>query len=387
MARPLYPTDTWSGDKLDMYVKFIDLSPLHDSMRDSFHAVLSDVINSNSFIGGQYVRDFEKEFAGYVGVDHCVGVANGTDALEIALESLQFHKENSEVIIPANTFIACAEAVTRCGLKPVFCDVGEDYTIDIKDCARRITGKTAAIMCVHLYGNSCDMDPIVGLAKKHGLKIVEDCSQAHGAKYKGKAVGSIGDISCFSFYPGKNLGALGDAGAVLTNSESVAKKVRLIANHGRLEKYDHVIEGRNSRLDNFQAGILCHKLKTLDQINEKRRVVANAYKEGLYDLAEIALPKINDYASPVWHLFVIRTKVRDSLKQRLFENGIETSIHYPKALTQLDVYEKYLTGDNPSFSENASSQILSLPMGSHLSKNDIEHVCKSIRNSISFLKK
>ena len=368
-----------------MRIKFLDLSKIHDPMMEVSQKILSYVVENNEFIGGKFIKEFEAKFAEYIGTKYCVGVGNGTDALEIAIDALDFDTNKTEIIVPSNTFIACAEAIVRSGMRPVFCDVGPDYTIDPDSCESLITTNTAAIMCVHLYGNPCNMDKILMLAKKYGLKIIEDCSQAHGAKFRSQTVGSIGDVSCFSFYPGKNLGAFGDAGAVLTSCKELATKIRLIANHGRLQKYDHIIEGRNSRLDNFQAGILLHKLTLLDHTNTIRSRVADTYFKNLSDQKCLMLPAIGEFSEPVWHLFVVRTPYRDELQAALLEAGVETSIHYPTALSSLSMYSRFNGEIRPEFAERTSAELLSLPMGSHLSVSEVIYVCKAVKDSLALL--
>ena len=303
----------------------------------------------------------------------------GTDALEIVLEALEL-PTGSEVIVPANTFIATSEAVTRSGLKVVFCDCREDdYTISVEDAARRVTSRTRAIIPVHIYGHPCDMDPLLSLADQHGLKIIEDCAQAHGAEYKGRRVGALGAAGTFSFYPGKNLGAYGDAGGIVTNAPELAKKCRMIANHGRVDKYDHVMEGRNSRLDGLQAAVLAVKLKHLEDWIARRTRVAARYLEGLKDMPEITLPGAAAWARHTWHLFVIRTDCRDLLKSALEAQGIQTGIHYPTALPKLKAYAYLGQAGEPLFANRADNSLLSLPMGEHLEEREVDETCRAVR--------
>ena len=258
-------------------VKFLDLKFQYQSIKPEIDEAIQNVIENSAFIGGKNVAQFEDSFSNYVGTDYCIGVGNGTDALEIAIEALEM-PIGSEIIVPANSFIASSEAVTRSGHKVVFVDIdAESYVVSIKDLKKRITPKTKAIMAVHLYGHPCNMDELAKISKKYNLYIIEDCAQAHGAEYKGKRVGGIGDIAAFSFYPGKNLGAYGDGGAITTNNLDLSVQCRKIANHGRISKYDHDFEGRNSRLDGLQAAILNVKLKYLNVWIEKRINVANLY--------------------------------------------------------------------------------------------------------------
>lgn len=361
-------------------IKFLDLKTQYDSIKDEIDGAIKNVIHKTAFIGGKYVQKFEQEFALYQEAKYCIGVGNGTDALEIAIEGLSL-PDNSEIIVPANSFIASSEAVTRCGKKIVFCDCDEyNYTISIASLKSKITSNTKAIVVVHLYGHPCDMDEITSIAKKHNLKVIEDCAQAHGAEYKGKKVGAIGDIGIFSFYPGKNLGAYGDGGAIVTNIEELAKKCKMIANHGRIEKYNHEFEGRNSRLDALQAAILSVKLKHLDKWTETRIKVADYYLENLKDVESIVLPKKEDWAKQVYHLFVIRTKKRKQLQLYLKENAIQTAVHYPLSLPKLKAYE-YINQSSEDFIANTNDeQLLSLPIGEHLDIKDAKKVVKTIKN-------
>ena len=361
-------------------IKFLDLKDQYIGIQTEIDNVIKKIINESAFICGKYSKKFEEEFAIYQEAKYCVGVGNGTDGLEIVLEALNLTK-NSEIIVPANSFISTAEAVTRTGHKVVFCDCNKDnYTISIPSLKSKITPKTKAIMAVHLYGHPCDMDEILDIAKLNDLKVIEDCAQAHGAEYKGKKIGAIGDAGVFSFYPGKNLGAYGDGGAIITNNEQIAKKTRMIANHGRIEKYNHEFEGRNSRLDGIQAGILSVKLKYIDKWTEARINLAKYYLDNLKDIDDIILPKKEDWAKQVYHLFVIRNKKRDKLMMHLKENGIQTGIHYPLALPKLKAYN-YLNQGNENFFANKSDiNLLSLPIGEHIQNNQIEFIVKSIKN-------
>jgi dTDP-4-amino-4,6-dideoxygalactose transaminase len=359
-------------------IKFLDLGRQYQSIKSEIDQAISDVITETAFIGGKYVKSFEEEFASYLGVSHCVGVGNGTDALEIAIEALGL-PPNSEIIVPANSFIASSEAVTRCGHSVVFADVCEDsYVLSLADVAKRITTSTAAIMAVHLYGHPCDMGGLSRLAKKHNLRIIEDCAQAHGAKYKDIVVGGIGDIAAFSFYPGKNLGAYGDGGAVTTNDSELAIKVKMIANHGRIAKYDHAFEGRNSRLDGLQAAILSVKLRFLNEWTDHRIKVAGCYLECLKNQACVQLPVKQDWAKQVYHLFVIRVDQRDQLKKYLYKNGVETGIHYPIALPKLEAYEYTNQNNEDLFSNRSDQSLLSLPIGEHITLEQVHQISSLI---------
>lgn len=357
-------------------VKFLDLSKQYLEIKKEIDFEISNVMQESSFIGGKRVKKFEDNFSSFLDIPNCISVANGTDALEIALESLKLPKE-SEVIVPVNSWISSAESVTRTGHKVIFCDVNtDDYLINVEKLKNKISIRTSAIMPVHLFGQMCDMDPIVGLCKERNIKIIEDCAQSHGATYKGRKAGTIGDIACFSFYPGKNLGAYGDAGAIVCNDDKIANQCRMIANHGSLKKHDHQIVGRNSRLDALQASILSVKLKFLDEWTNKRNLLAATYKSLLKDNKDIVLPKINDWSYHAYHLYVIRHEKRDELKEYLMKQGIETGIHYPKIISKTPAYKNFF---NEKFSiSEFSNKILSLPIGDHLSVEEVEFVCKVI---------
>ncbi|GAA4279504.1 DegT/DnrJ/EryC1/StrS family aminotransferase [Aquimarina mytili] len=361
-------------------IKFLDLQHQYKTIKNDIDVAIQNIISSSAFIGGEEIKKLEQNFASFQNAKHCIGVANGTDAIEIAIEALEL-PPNSEIIVPANSFIASSEAVTRSGHKVVFCDCNlENYTVSIGSLEEVITKKTKAIIAVHLYGHPCDMGALLEIAQKHDLKIIEDCAQAHGAEYKGKRVGAIGDIGTFSFYPGKNLGAYGDAGAIVTNDEELAIKCKMIANHGRIEKYNHVFEGRNSRLDNLQAAILNVKLNHLENWTNHRIKIADFYLEHLKDVPQIVLPKRSEWARQVYHLFVIRTNKREELKSYLSEQNIQTGIHYPIALPKLKAYD-YLGKAEADFNaNNTDKMLLSLPIGEHLSLEAVEIVVAAIKN-------
>jgi dTDP-4-amino-4,6-dideoxygalactose transaminase len=359
--------------------KFLDLHKQYLSMNSEIDKAIDNIINKTAFIGGDYVKKFENEFATYQKSKYCIGVGNGTDALEIAIEALAL-PEGSEIIVPANSFIASSESITRSRHKVVFCDCDKDnYTISIPSIKSKLTKQTKAIMAVHLYGHPCDMDAVLDIAKENDLKVIEDCAQAHGAEYKGKRVGDIGDIGTFSFYPGKNLGAYGDGGAIVTNNESLAKKCKMIANHGRIEKYNHEFEGRNSRLDGLQAAILSVKLKHLDQWTDARIKVANYYLENLKGVKGIVLPKREDWAKQVYHLFVIRTKKRDELQKFLKEYSIYSGVHYPISLPKLKAYDYTYQENEAFFANSIDRELLSLPIGEHLSTDDLEFIVGKLK--------
>ncbi len=356
-------------------IRFLDLRKQYESIKTDIDAAIAETLESCQFVGGPAVAQFEREFADYQGARHCIGVANGTDAVEIALSALQL-PPGGEVIVPANSFIASSEAVTTAGLKVVFCAADPDTSlIDLADARKRITPRTRVIMPVHLYGQPCDMDAVMAFAHEFGIKVIEDCAQAHGAEWNGRRVGTFGDAGTFSFYPGKNLGAYGDGGAIVSNDDALARRMRMIANHGRIEKYNHEFEGRNSRLDTLQAAILSAKLKHLDGWIRARQAVAATYARELSNVKGLLLPVIRDAARHVFHLFVVRTPRRDALQLHLKALGIETGIHYPIALPRLTAYQ----GLHQSTSSDAlADQLLSLPMGEHLGPRDLECVVREV---------
>ncbi len=358
-------------------IKFSNLNhQIKDIKKKIFKSIFSSIYKS-TFIGGKNILKFENNFKKIHDSRYCLGVANGTDALEIAIEALNL-KKNSEVLVPVNTWISTAEAVVRNNLKVKFVDVDKDtYLISVEDIKKKINKNTSAIIPVHLYGQPCDMDQIKKISNKYKLKIIEDCAQAHLAEYKSKKVGTFGDISCFSFFPGKNLGAMGDAGAILTNSNKLHKKCKMIANHGGLKKNSHIIIGRNSRLDNIQAGILNIKLKKLNNWTLQRIKNAKLYENYLKENKNIILPNRKKFNKHVYHLFVIQAKNRDKLIKYLKKNNIQTNIHYPKILSEVAAFKN----DHKKKSINAkkiSKNILSLPIGEHLSKKEIYKVSKII---------
>lgn len=370
--------------ELSMTVKFLDLNAQYQTIRAEIDSAIAAVIADCAFIGGKYATIFEAEFAAYQGAGFCVGVGNGTDALEIALESLGL-PPGSEVIVPANSFIATSEAVTRSGHRVVFCDCNpDDYTFSVTDAERRITPSTRAVIPVHLYGRPCNMDAVMAFAAQHNLRVIEDCAQAHGAEYGGNRVGTFGDAGTFSFYPGKNLGAYGDAGAIVTNNESLAVRCRMIANHGRIGKYDHEFEGRNSRLDGIQAAILSVKLRHLDLWTGRRVAVAGKYRRLLSGCHGIILPVAETPGMHhVYHLFVIRARQRDRLQAFLKGEGIECGVHYPVSLPRLAAYRHDNRLDEQMFANQSCDELLSLPIGEHLNDADVERVAEAVNRFFS----
>jgi dTDP-4-amino-4,6-dideoxygalactose transaminase len=365
-----------------MQVPFVDLRAQYESVKHEIDQAISSVIEDSAFIGGKYAKAFERNFANYIGVKNCIGVGNGTDALYIALKALGI-SDGDEVITAANTFIATSEAITMTGARVVFVDCNkETCNIDVDRLEHAINPKTKAIIPVHLYGQPAEMDRIMDIAKKHNLYVVEDAAQAHSAEYRGQRIGTIGDIACFSFFPGKNLGAYGDAGAIVTNNNDLARKARMFANHGRMEKYNHEFEGTNSRLDGLQAAILDVKLKHLDKWTERRRTIARMYDAALKDI--VITPSVMPDAKHVYHLYVIRVKNRDRVKELLAEKGIATGIHYPIPLPFLKAYS-YL-GHKPAdfpIAYSMKDEILSLPIHGDMTDEQVAYVIASLKDIVN----
>ena len=358
-----------------MNIPFVDLGAQYQLIKTEIDDVISKVLDQNIFIGGDWVSNFEKHFAAYLDVANCVSCANGTDAIEIALEALGVG-EGDEVLVPAYTWMSTASAVSRVGAKPVFVDIHPDfYTMDVSKIEAKLTKHTKVILPVHFYGLPVDMNQIMTIAKKHNLYVIEDCAQAHGASINGQKVGSFGNISTFSFFPGKNLGAYGDGGAIVTNSSDLADKAMVIARLGQRGKHNHVAIGRNSRLDSLHAAILDVKLKHLDNWISQRQRVANWYFESLKNVF-VKLPFSPSGFNHAFHLFVIQADRRDELKVYLEQKGISTQIHYPKPLHQLGVFDEQ---GSFSVTEAMSSKLLSLPMYPELSKEEVEYVADAIR--------
>lgn len=360
-----------------MTIKFLDLAKQHKQIADQLSVAFVRLLEDSAFINGPHVSEFEAAFAAYVGTRNCVGVGNGTDAITIAIEALN-GKAGGEVIVPANSFIASSEAVTSAGCRVVFADVSPDsYNLDIVDVVQRISPATVGILAVHLYGNPANLSELRALCDKHSLFLLEDCAQAHGASFEGRHVGAVGDVSTFSFYPGKNLGGLGDGGAIVTNDDALARKCRMIANHGRISKYDHLFEARNSRLDGLQAALLSAKLPHLDKWVGARRVIASTY-DNLLQPAGVQIPPTNPRGTHAYHLYVIRYADRDRLAAWLGEKGIETGIHYPIALPALAAYRYLGEPYEHMFAVRAAAQVLSLPIGPHLEVDDARFVATEV---------
>jgi dTDP-4-amino-4,6-dideoxygalactose transaminase len=365
-----------------MNVPFVDLYAQYLSIKNDIDDAISITIRNSSYIGGPSVKDFEKAFATYIGINHVIACANGTDSIEILLQCYGI-KAGDEVIVPAISWISTSETVTSVGATPVFVDIErEHFTLDLDSLERAITPRTKAIIPVHLYGHPADMPGIMAIAGKYQLKVIEDCAQAHGAKIAGRTVGTFGDAASFSFYPGKNLGAYGDAGCMATNDAAVAELARMISQHGQKGKHNHLMEGRNSRLDGLQAAILLAKLPYLDRWTEARIAHALQYDRLLRD-SPVTIPSVRDDARHVYHLYVIRTDERGPLQRTLAEAGVETAIHYPSALPFLPCYRhrNFRPEDFPVAAEY-QHKILSLPMFPELTDEALHHVAAVIGQPI-----
>ena len=365
-----------------MNIPFVDLKAQYVVIKDDVQMAINRVLDNTSFILGSEVAAFEAAFAGFVGVGHAVGVSSGTAALHLALKACGV-KPGDEVITAANTFIATAEAIVYLGATPVFADVdAETQTLDVGQAEALITPKTKAIVPVHLFGHPADMDPILDLAKAHGLTVVEDAAQAHGAEYKGRRIGGLGHAACFSFYPGKNLGAYGDGGAVVTNDSALAEQIRMVRNHGRAEKYEHLTIGHNYRLDALQAAILGVKLERLDQWNAARREHAQAYNGKLAGLGAVT-PVERPWAKHVYHIYQIQIENRDDVAATLKEQGVATGIHYPIPLHLQPAFADR-GQDRGTFpiAERLADRMLSLPMFPELTDEQIDRVCNCLAEAL-----
>jgi dTDP-4-amino-4,6-dideoxygalactose transaminase len=363
-----------------MEVPFVDLKRQYISIKTKIDTAIQSVVDQTSFIGGDIVTDFEKQFAEYIGCQYAIGCANGTDAIEIALEALGIGS-GDEVLVPAYTWVSTASAVQRVGAIPVFVDVHPDfYTIDPDLIPAAISAKTKAIIPVHFYGLAAPMEEIMAIAKSHKLFVIEDCAQAHGATIGKQKVGSFGDLATFSFYPGKNLGAYGDGGAILTNNTKLADRCSIIARLGQSGKHNHLMAGRNSRLDTLQASVLTAKLPYLDEWTAKRRWVARQYNIAFDDI-EVKHPRIPNDFKHVYHLYVIQADNRDELKQFLAKKGVQTQLHYPKPLNQFDFFEK--AGPKP-VSDAMASRLLSLPMFPEMTQAEVNYVIEQVKKFVSF---
>ena len=363
-----------------MNIPFVSFKPMEEELNDELRDAFDRVLNRSWYIGGVEDESFEASFASFCGMNYCVGTGNGLDALMLILKALSIG-EGDEVIVPSNTFIATALAVSYVGAKPVLSEPDiNTFNIDPSRVEDKITPRTKAIMPVHLYGQPCDMDPILEIASKHDLKIIEDCAQAHGATYKGRKAGTFGVAAGFSFYPGKNLGALGDAGAVVTNDKSLADRVRALGNYGSDYKYHHIYMGNNSRLDEMQAAFLSVKLPHLERMNEERRKIAKIYSGSIKN-PKVNIPYVIDDCVPVWHVYGLRCKERDALEKHLNDHGISTNKHYPIPMHMQECYKElgYAEGDFP-IAEEISRTELSIPMYYGMSDDEIKYVVDCINS-------
>ena len=361
-----------------MKIPFVSFRPMEKELDKELRAAFERVYNRSWYIEGEEDQKFEADFAKFCDSKYCVGVGNGLDALMLSLKAMGVGT-GDEVIVPSNTYIATALAVTYVGATPIFVEPDiRTFNISPELIVNKITTATKAIIAVHLYGQACDMDSIMEIAKKYGLLVLEDCAQAHGALYKGRKTGSFGNMAAFSFYPGKNLGALGDAGAIVTNDAKLAEKVRALGNYGSDYKYHHIYKGNNSRLDELQAAFLAAKLPILDKMNEERRKIAKRYLSGIKN-PEIVLPYVNPDTFKVWHIFAIRTKRREQLEKYLNEKGIGTNKHYPIPMHMQECYKDLgiKLGELP-VAEEISATELSLPMYYGMKDEEIEYVIGAI---------
>ena len=366
-----------------MKVPFLDLNAQYKSIQDEVSQAMEAVIAKTAFAGGPFVETFEDEFAAYCECRHAIGVGSGTEALWLTLLALGIGKGDEVITVP-NSFIATAEAISFCGATPVFVDVDEDtYTMDPALLEDVISQRTKAVIPVHLFGQPANMGPIIDIARKYSLAVVEDSAQAHGARYKECVAGSLGDAGCFSFYPGKNLGAYGEAGAITTNDGSLADKLRMLRDHGQAGKHMHTLVGWNSRMDGFQAAILSVKLKRLEQWTQQRRHAAATYKEGLYNDVKMVLPLEADYAKHVYHIFAIRSPKRDDLMQYLTDRGIQCAVHYPAPIHRQEAYSHLeLSQGTFPVAERCANEYLSLPMYPELSREQVEYVIAHVNEFV-----
>jgi len=362
-------------------IPFLDLRVLHAELRADIDVAIDRVVSSGSYILGPELDAFESEYAAYCETAYCVGVASGLDALQLALRALNL-EPGDEVIVPSNTYIATWLAVSHCGATPVPVEPDEaTFNLDPARIEAAITRRTKVILPVHLYGQPADMDAILAIARTHGLRVLEDAAQAHGARYKGKRIGAHGDAAAWSFYPGKNLGALGDAGAVTTNDPELADRIRVLRNYGSRVKYVNEVQGYNSRLDPLQAAVLRVKLRHLDAWNARRSAVAQQYIHDLV-IAGLVLPDAPEWAEQVWHLFVVRHPHRDALQRFLTESGVDTLIHYPIPPHRQQAYAKRgFAADGFPLASRMANEVLSLPMGPHLTNEQIVAVVDAVRRA------
>ena len=364
---------------MEIEVPFLDLKAQHAPLRDQFDCVIAKVIDSGAFAGGPFVTKFEDEFAAFCASEHAIGLGSGTEAIWLPLLALGVGPGDEVITVPT-TFMATAEAISYCGAKPVFVDIDErTYTIDPKKIQAAITDKTKAIIPVHLFGQPADMEPILEIARARNLFVIEDAAQAHGAEYKGRKAGTLGDAGCFSFYPSKNLGAFGEAGAVITNNFKLQEKIRMLRDHGQVRKYYHSMIGWNCRMDGIQAAVLSVKLQHLQRGNDLRRAHALKYNEALSKIGDIVIPVEATYARHVYHVYTIRVKERDELMQFLADKGIGCGVHYPVPIHLQEAYRSlgYKKGAFP-IAERTAEEFVSLPMFPELTESQIERVVEAV---------
>ncbi len=367
--------NTMQGNR-DMRIPFVSFEEMHKEIEEEIYSKFREVYQRNWYIQGAEVKEFESEFAAYMERDYCVGVGNGLDALYLSLKALGIGA-GDEVIVPSNTFIATVLAVTYAGAVPVLAEPdAATYNLDGKGVERLITERTRAVIPVHLYGQAADMAGIMEVAHKYHLYVIEDCAQAHGAVYDGKKVGTFGDAGCFSFYPGKNLGALGDGGAIVTNNSELAERIRALGNYGSQEKYRHIYQGSNSRLDELQAAFLRIKLRHLEKYNQYRKKIAERYLSEIVN-PRIILPQIGENRDHVWHIFAVMCEERDLLMEYLRERGIGVQCHYPIPIHRQEAYQNAFAGEYP-LAERISDCELSIPMYYGLSDEEVDYIVKEI---------
>src|SRR2546430_2398683 len=369
--------------KPQMKVPFLDLKAHHAPLLEKFNRAIREVIDGSAFAGGPFVEKFEKEFAAYCRSKYAIGVGNGTDALWLTLLALGIGPGDEVITVP-NTFFATVEAINCCKARPVFVDVHEDtFTMNPAELERRLTKKTKAIIPVHLFGQPADMDPILDFARAHGLFVIEDAAQAHGAEYKGLKAGTMGDAGCFSFYPGKNLGAFGEAGAVVTNDPELRKQIQVLRDHGQPRKYCHTLMGWNCRMDGIQAAVLSIKLRHLQGANLLRREHALQYNQAFSGIDEVATPFEANYARHVYHVYAIRVQERDEVRQHLTEKEIGCAVHYPIPIHLQEACRNlgYTAGAFP-VAENLAEEFLSLPMFPELTEAQIEYVARCVSKTV-----
>jgi dTDP-4-amino-4,6-dideoxygalactose transaminase len=369
---------------MQMKVPFLDLKSHHAPMLEEINGAIGEVIDSGAFAGGPFVTRFEEEFAVYCESQYAIGVGSGTEALWLALLAMGVGPGDEVLTVP-NSFMATAEAITYCGAKPVFVDVDErTYTMDPARLEQAVTPRTKAIIPVHLFGQPADMDPILDFARQRGLYVVEDAAQAHGAAYKGRKIGTLGDAACFSFYPGKNLGAFGEAGAVTTNNHDLQEKISILRDHGQIRKYHHTMVGWNGRMDGIQGAILRVKLRRLERGNQLRRSHAAHYDEGLQSVEEVRIPFRASNVSHVYHIYAIRVQERDEVMRLLAEKGIGSGVHYPVPIHLQPAYSSlgYQLGSFP-IAERCAAEFVSLPMFPELTPAQVEMVIQAVKEAVA----